>query len=150
MKKISQHASARISFYLCIVMLTGLVCLVFVMPFVFKPLLLLFNKPLDHYTLILALLYFALIPALAACASLLFLLRRIMNEEIFTLKSVSLLRLISWCCFAEIPIFGALGCFFITSLLLAGGCGFLGMILRVVKNVIGNATEIKEENDLTV
>jgi len=35
-------------------------------------------------------------------------------------------------------------------LLLAAGSGFMGLILRVVKNVFAEAIFIKEENDFTI
>ena len=56
----------------------------------------------------------------------------------------------SWCCFLLCLLFGILGIFFLLSFAVAFIAVFLGLCLRVVKNVIEEATQIKDENDLTV
>lgn len=78
------------------------------------------------------------------------LLRRVQKSKVFTVISVSLIRGISWCCFGLCCIFLAIGLYFQLSFILAFFAAFLGMCLRVVKNVIEEATIIKSENDLTV
>ena len=95
-------------------------------------------------------LYVILLPAIIADASLLFLLKLVAKEKVFTSVSVYLLRLISLCCFAEVIIFGALAIFFLLALVVSFAALFLGIVLRVVKNVIEEATAIKLENDYTV
>lgn len=78
------------------------------------------------------------------------LLQRVKNGLVFTEQSVSLIRGISWCCFAVCLLFGFLGIYFQLSFIVAFLGIFLGVCLRVIKNVIAEATEIKNENDLTV
>lgn len=78
------------------------------------------------------------------------LLANIKNNHIFTFKNVSLLRIISWCCFAAAVILLFSGLYYILFLLGAIGAGFFGLILRVVKNVIEQAVIIKTENDFTI
>ena len=78
------------------------------------------------------------------------LLQRVKNGFVFTEQSVSLIRGVSWCCFAVCLLFAFLGLYFQLSFIVAFLGVFLGVCLRVVKNVIAEATEIKNENDLTV
>lgn len=68
----------------------------------------------------------------------------------FTPASVALIRGVSWCCFLLCLVFGVLGKYFLLAYVVALAAVFLGLCLRVVKNVIEEATEIKMENDLTV
>ena len=103
-----------------------------------------------HYTGILVNLYAALVPAYCAVFVLIRLLRNVRQEAVFCDSSVSCLRILSYCCFAETVIFAVLGRFFVLSFLIAFAALFMGLILRVVKNVIGEAVELKNENDLTV
>ena len=46
--------------------------------------------------------------------------------------------------------FAAIGLYFFIGFVVSGLAFFLGLCLRVVKNVIEEATDIKSENDLTV
>ncbi len=78
------------------------------------------------------------------------LLQRVKNGLVFTEKSVSLIRGVSWCCFAVCFLFAFLGIYFQLSFIVTFLGVFLGVCLRVIKNVIAEATEIKNENDLTV
>lgn len=78
------------------------------------------------------------------------LLKNILKDEIFSQKSVKLLRILAWCCayvsavcFVVMFIFRLFFIFFL-------GAGLMTLILRVLKNVFARATEIKEENELTI
>ena len=94
--------------------------------------------------------YTILAVAAAADVLLICLLRRVQKEAVFTQKSVDLLRWISWCCVAAGVLFIWLGSYFLLSYAVAFVAVLVGICLRVVKNVIAEATEIKSENDLTV
>jgi len=78
------------------------------------------------------------------------LLLRVRKGEVFTAKSVALIRGVSWCCYLLCAAFCGLGIYFQLAFIVAFAALFLGTCLRVVKNVIEEATEIKSENDLTV
>lgn len=82
--------------------------------------------------------------------SLLRLLFNIKKDEIFTTQNVIYLRRISWCCFAVALITGVSGVFYVPYLMMAVAAGFVGLMLRVVKNVMQRAVEIREENELTI
>ena len=79
-----------------------------------------------------------------------FLLLRVRKGKVFTPISVSLIRYVSWCCMGVCLCFLLLGIYFQLAFIMAFLALFLSLCLRVVKNVIEEATEIKDENDLTV
>ncbi len=82
--------------------------------------------------------------------SLLKLLFNIKKDEIFIPQNATYLRRISWCCFAVAFITLVGGIFYIPFLFIAVAAAFVGLMLRVVKNVMQNAVEIKSENELTI
>lgn len=78
------------------------------------------------------------------------LLKNIIRETVFVLKTVSYLRILSWCC-----AFVALACFvsgflYVPFFIFSLGAAFMMLILRVLKNVLAAATELKNENELTI
>jgi hypothetical protein len=102
-------------------------------------------------------LLIASVPALVALFCLRRLLSHIQAEEVFTAKNIRLLRAISWACFAAaviffvsffrcIPLVGLQPSFLVIGIF----AGFAGLIMRVVKNVIDAARELKDENDFTI
>ena len=94
--------------------------------------------------------YLLLALALLANCLLFALLLRVKKENVFSAKSVSLIRGISWCSIGVGVIFALLTYYFTLSSVIAFATLFLGLCVRVVKNVIEKATEIKAENDFTV
>ncbi len=82
--------------------------------------------------------------------SLLKLLFNIKRQEIFIESNVKYLRRISWCCFAVAFITLVGGILYIPFLLIAIAAALVGLMLRIVKNVMQNAVEISEENELTI
>ena len=94
--------------------------------------------------------YGVLFTAVAANIMLFWLLLRVKNALVFTEKSVSLVRGISWCAMGVGGYFLVLGFYFLIALAIGFCALFMGLCLRVVKNVIEEATAIKQENDLTI
>ena len=98
-------------------------------------------------------LYACLVCGIAAVVVLLGLLGAIRRGQVFTLANVRRLRLISYCGFL---ILGACAVGAILSpfhgffLLLAAIAGFLGLLMRVIKNVIDAARLLKEDADFTI
>lgn len=78
------------------------------------------------------------------------LLQNIRQEYIFISRNVSYLRGISWACFALCVPCLIITVYCGTFIFIFAAAGFMGLILRVVKNVIEDAVVIKEENDYTV
>lgn len=94
--------------------------------------------------------YLVLITAMAADFMLFFLLLRAHKGKVFTDISVSLIRGVSLCCFFAGVVVFVMGIVFRFAFVLGFAAFFLGFCLHVVKNVIKEATRIKNENDLTV
>lgn len=107
------------------------------------------NAKYDKYILI-SLGYAALAIVTSINIMLLKLLFRVRVDLVFTEESISLIRFISWCAILLGAVFFILGFYFLISYFAAFACLFLGICLRVVKNVIEKATEIKAENDFTI
>lgn len=100
--------------------------------------------------IIVTIVYILNILGLITAGLLLFLLRNVKKDEIFIKTNVSYLRACSWLCIVAGILFFILGSLFWTGLLLAFAAGLVGLMLRVVKNIIERAVELKEENDLTI
>lgn len=95
-------------------------------------------------------LYLCCIPALIALFNLDKLLINIKKEEVFIDKNVTYLRAISWCCFGVATLVAIAGYYYIIFYFVAVVAAFIGLILRIVKNVIEQAVLIKAENDFTI
>ena len=106
--------------------------------------------PDTERTLIMVVAYFILADMFAANCFLFSLLQRVKKSLVFTEKSVFLIRSVSWCCYIICLLFIVLGLYFQLAFVVSFLAFFLGLCLRVTKNVIDEATQIKNENDLTV
>ena len=95
-------------------------------------------------------LYCVVPVALIALICLDKLLKNIILDQPFIKANVKLLRIISYCCFAVALVF----IYFTTlkpfALIIVIASAFMGLILRVIKNVFEHAVEIREENDFTI
>jgi hypothetical protein len=146
MPKISKNASVTLSLICCVVGFLGLVFLAWYFPH-------LLPEAADRAASvgIMVLDYLLLVPVAVANGFLVKLLLLVRRHLVFTDKAVSCLRTISWCCFIEAGLFVVSGVlFFGIDLVLAFVAGFLGLVLRVVKNVIEEAVALKAENDFTI
>ncbi len=104
----------------------------------------------DMLTLFLSCFYPCAAFAYITLYSLLKVLINIKKDEIFISANVKYLRLISWCCFAVALITLVGGIFYVPFLLVAAAAAFVGLMLRIIKNVMQNAVAISEENELTI
>lgn len=95
-------------------------------------------------------LYGTAVPSFLISYLLLRVLLNIRKNVVFDRVNVKYIRYISWCCFAVCALFFALGFFITFSFVMAFAAGFIGLIVRVTKNLLNEAVDIKEENDLTV
>ncbi len=156
MLKIPEKWSVRLSIGLAVVLLVACVAGAFVMPAFVAKIAVVANATASPLitpaveTGILALGYLALAIVAVAGVLLLLLLWRVRQNRVFTPGCVALIRGISWCCYLLAGVFLGLGMWFYLSLVASFMVGFLGLCLRVVKNVIEEAIRIKDENDLTV
>ncbi len=91
------------------------------------------------------------VAAIALAVGMLFaLLIRVKGGKVFTDKSIALIRGVSWACYLLAIAFIGIGFTYNVSFVAAFLAVFLGLCLRVVKNVLEEACRIKDENDLTV
>lgn len=97
-----------------------------------------------------ATIYVGAVPAAYLLYSLLNLLHRIDAGQVFITENVELLRRISWSCFlgAAIALISML--YYFPWFFVAVAAAFMGLIVRVVKNVFAQAVELQDEADHTV
>lgn len=88
--------------------------------------------------------------AVGALVCLDLLLLNISRGEPFIAKNVTLLRIISYCCFGVAIAFIYFAVLRPFAFAIVFAAGFFGIILRVVKNCFKKAVEIREENDATI
>ncbi len=155
MLKIPKKASLIISIVLTIIFFICCICAAIFLPVIVYWIYQGMSKFLilsDEKILLFKILSYAIVALAGVAAVMLFLLlMRVYRGMVFTEKSVALIRGISWCCFTIAAVFLGLSYFLtIIGFALAFVSILLGLCLRVVKNVIEEATEIKAENDLTV
>ena len=100
--------------------------------------------------MILPVYYCFCVPAFVALASTYRILANIKRGLVFDASNVRLLRLISWAALAGGAICVAGAPISLAFLAVGLVCGFVGVVMRVVKNLIAAAVDLKTENDLTI
>lgn len=85
-----------------------------------------------------------------ALYSLIRLLLNILKDETFIKKNVTYIRIVSWCCYAVAIVTAVTGFFYMPLFIITAATGIVGTLLRVVKNLMQSAVELKEENELTI
>ncbi len=151
-KKHSVTLSIIICYVFCAILTVGL----FLAPWALKMWFMLYRGWVDGYplydtlTAFKACFYSSAPFAYITLYSLIRLLYNIKKDDIFITQNVKYLRKISWCCFivAIITLIGSL--FYVPLGFIAIAASFVGLMLRVVKNVMQSAVDIREENDLTI
>lgn len=146
----NQNKSVKLTqacIYLFMVAFVG-ICLL--APSFFRRLLEVQGLSAEKLPLLLLTIYAGAVPAAAALWDMNRLLHQIRNEQVFIPSNVAILRRLSWYCVAAgaVCVFGGLvyPSFFLIGIIAA----FIGLILRVVKNVFAQAVELKDENDYTI
>lgn len=161
MPKISSRASTLISLILAVLLVIFLLAMMVVMPlFIEKaPLLSHIRSWFTEKESVLGLsggtvfwlwAYAVMAVAEMCCIAMVLLLLRVRRSLVFTAVTVSLIRFVSWGCLLIALLCLLVVYHFHMSYMLSLAAGFLGLCVRVVKNVIEEATAIKNENDLTV
>lgn len=101
-------------------------------------------------TLFMATIYLAAVPI----GVLLWVLNRLVfaigNEEIFTQENIRRLRIISWMCIAVAMICLVSMGYYLFWGVIAACMAFMGILIRVIKNVFERAKQLKDENDYTI
>lgn len=155
MFKIRKDVSAGISGVLALLTLAAMTALAVVLPFILQSIIDIFDDVMPTYGQTLIFVYSVLIPAFVADISLIRLLLLVRKHEAFSDGAVARVRGISWCCFAETIIIISetiiFNIYFVrTALVVSFVAAFLGVVLRVVKNLLEEVTAIKSENDFTI
>ena len=151
----NSNKSITLSLIACFAVFVMLVFAAFFVPFLLKMYFIDFNIHFDQtvmikYNTVLICFYVCLLPAFTALVSLIKMLFAIKREEIFTTANITRLRVLSWCCFV-VAFVTAWGCvFYLPLIVIAIAAGFIGLVLRVIKNVIYSAKILREENELTI
>ena len=104
----------------------------------------------QNVMLILPVYYTFCVPVYVALFSLDRLLAAVKLDKVFTAQNVRYLRIISWASFAAALVLLVSSLVSITFFALAIVAAFVGIILRVVKNLFAAAVELQEENDFTI
>ncbi len=159
MPKISKNASTMISLLFASAFIVFLAFFIIAMPLLFdyapilKQVYLYFTEkpsPVDGGIVYWIWIYSLMLIAEACSVAVLFLLFRVRHGRVFSEISVSLIRFVSWGCILAAVICIAVQYYFHMAYCIAMIILFLGLCLRVVKNVIEEATAIKTENDFTI
>lgn len=98
----------------------------------------------------LATLYAGCIPAAALLVNMFMLLRRISAGNVFVRENVACLRFISWCCFIGGLICTVSALYYVPWLSIGVAAAFMGLVVRVVKNVIAKAVSLQDEANYTI
>ena len=68
----------------------------------------------------------------------------------FVTRNVESLRRISWSCIAGGLICFVSGFYYIPWFVVAVAAAFMGLIVRIVKNMVAQAVELKSDSDYTI
>ena len=156
MLKINHRLSALISLSIAIAAGILIIVLFFTMPMLIDTYLNSLTSVLCNMRgTVIAFAYLSVAVVFIADILLILLLQNINKHIVFIPSNVAFLRGISWCCFLEcfiMLIFSFVFPFPYSPITAVIGfiAIFLGIVLRVVKNVIEEASVIKEENDFTI
>ena len=98
----------------------------------------------------LATIYVGCVPAVYLLYNLFRLLDSLEAEQVFITENVERLRRISWSCFVGAGIAIVSVIYYIPWVFLAVSAAFMGLIVRVVKNVVAQAVALQDEVDSTI
>jgi len=95
-------------------------------------------------------IYLGSLPAAMLLHKLYRLLRHLEMGQVFIQANVEDLRRISWCSFAGALICLISSLYYIPWIFVAVAAAFMGLIVRVIKNVFAQAVELQNESELTI
>ncbi|MFV0413667.1 MAG: DUF2975 domain-containing protein [Oscillospiraceae bacterium] len=148
----NQKRSLALSKLFTLLFMAGLAAVLLFAPRLVKWLILFsINAKPGYFWFYLATIYTGGVFAAALLYNMYRLLHCIGLGQVFTNKNVAFLRHISWCCFigAVICLVSGLG-YYLPWLVVGVAAAFMGLVVRVVKNIVAQAIILKEENDFTI
>lgn len=95
-------------------------------------------------------IYASSIPAAVVLVALRQLLTNIVKDKIFIKQNINCIRVISYSIVAFALITFVCGFFYMPYFIISLAAAFMSLIIRVIKNVMAAALEIKSENELTI
>lgn len=95
-------------------------------------------------------IYTGCVPSALLLSSLFSVLRRIGKGEVFIQKNVESLRHISWYCFFGAIISFISVLYYLPWIFVAVAAAFVGLIVRIVKNVFASAVSLQDDADFTI
>ena len=95
-------------------------------------------------------IYVGCAPAIALLACLHMLLRRIGAGRVFVMENTACLRHISWCCFAGAAICLVSALYYAPWAAIGIAAAFVGLVVRVIKNVFAKAVSLQDDAELTI
>lgn len=90
------------------------------------------------------------VPAYVILYKLNILLSNLQHGEVFTPENTAVMRVVSWCCFAVAGVCFVCGFKVYSLYVITLAAGFMGLIVRIVKNAFQQANAMKDELDFTV
>jgi hypothetical protein len=104
----------------------------------------------DSESYFLLTVYSGAVAAAFLLGSLFRLLHRIKHDEVFISGNVESLRHISWCSFAGAVICGISAFYYVPWVAVAVSAAFMGLIVRVVKNILARAVSLQDDANYTI
>ena len=95
-------------------------------------------------------IYTGCVPAAALLILLYALLHRIGGGRVFVRENTECLRYISWCCFAGAAVCIASGLYYVPWFAVGVAAAFMGLIIRVLKNVVARAVSLQDDAEFTI
>jgi len=95
-------------------------------------------------------IYVGAAPAAGLLICLYVLLHRIGAGLVFVTENTTCLRWISWCCFAGAVIALVSGIYYLPWVAVGIAAAFMGLVVRVVKNVVAKAVSLQDDADFTI
>lgn len=148
--KWDQDKSVKLSKFCVYFYMVLLVIICALAPWLFRWLIGVRNESMTKLPLFLITAYTAAVPAACALWDLRRMLLNISAGDVFIRQNVSILRRLSWYCIAAGAICFVSTFYYPPFLYISAAAAFIGLILRVVKNVFAQAVELKDENDYTI
>lgn len=72
------------------------------------------------------------------------------NKRVFVNKNVKFLNILSWLCFYVGIVSAVASSRYVAFVFVSISAFFIGLIIRIVRNIIEEAIKLKEENELTI
>ncbi len=137
----------------CVIIFMILLAIMDVCGFWFAPYFIIRTRSMqfsDNKTLLFIIIYCLSVFGWILLISLYKLLRNMKRGIVFDRMNVKELRYTSWCCFGACVISLPSTAYYLPFVVIAIAAGFMGLIVRIVKNTFEQAIAMKEELDFTV